>query len=213
MRGGAPSLMNAATVPGVLMTPTRYYVGTDRRVYADFPPQLGYPCGLMGVPVLGGGGVADRYAQTGRVTATDRYAPAQMPQVVVIFIGTERRPYAMEPVSAAATTLPITSHGWVNGASSLSLTDAGHLIGALHASATFTVSRGGEADGRLTLVAELVSYLQDLTTQLNILLGRVAVCESLIPVPTPPPVPPVLFPNPALYTLGAAVLPVASDAE
>jgi hypothetical protein len=213
MRGGAPSLMNAATVPGVLMTPTRYYVGTDRRVYVDFPPQLGYPCGLMGVPVLGGGGVADRYAQTGRVTATDQYTPTQLPQVVVIFIGTERRPYAMEPVSAAATTIPITSHGWVNGASSLSLTDAGNLIAALHASATFTVSRGGEADGRLTLVAELVSYLQDLTTQLNILLGRVAVCEAAIPIPTPPPIPPVTFPDPADYTLGAAALPVASDAE
>lgn len=211
MRGGSPSTLNAATVPGVFMVPSRYYVGGDSRVYVDFPPQLGYPGGLIGVPVLGGGGVSSRYSQVGKLTATDQFTPSQLPQVVVIFIGTERRPYALEPVSAAATTLPIDAHGTVNGGSYWKHGPDGNMTAALGEAGIFTVSRAGDASGRLTLVAELVGYLDDLTAQLNILLGRVAVCEAAIPVP--PPIPDVTFPDPTDYTLGAAVLPVASDAE
>lgn len=211
MRGGTPSAMNAATVPGVFMVPSRYYVGADSRVYVDFPPQLGYPGGLSGVPVLGGGGVAARYAQVGKLAATDQYRPAQLPQVVIIFIGTERRPYALEPVSAAATTLPLESHGTVNGGSRWEHAASGNMTAGLGDAGTLTVSRGGESDGRLVLRDELVGYLEDLVTQLNVMLGRLAVVEAAIPIP--PPIPDVTFPDPTDYTLGAAVLPVASDAE
>lgn len=212
MKGGSPSALNAATIPGVFMAPTRYYVGGDSRVYVDFPPQLGYPGGLMGVPVLGGGGVATRYAQVGKLAATDQFTPLQLPQVVVIFIGTERRPFALEPVTAPATTLPLTSHGTVNGGTRWEHADTGSMVAALGEAGTLTVSRGGDAAGRLTLVAELVGYLQDLTAQLDIMLGRLEVVEQAIPIP-PLTIPPVTFPDPADYTLGAAVLPVASDAE
>lgn len=203
--------MNAATIPGVFMVPSRYYVGGNSRVYVDFPPQLGYPGGLVGVPVLGGGGVASRYAQVGKLTSTDQFRPMQLPQVVVIFIGTERRPYALDPVTAASTTLPIESHGTVNGGTHWEHAATGNMTAALGEAGTLTVSRDGDASGRLVLRDELVGYLQALTTQLDIMLARLAVCETLIPVP--PPIPSVTFPDPTDYTLGAAVLPVASDAE
>lgn len=211
MNVGRPSQMNQATVSAVLMSPLRYYAGPDGRVYADFPPQLGYPAGLLGVPVMGGGGAAARYAQTGRLTAVDRYSTVELPQVLILFVGTERRPVAMEPVSAAATALPVTSHGTVNGGSTWQHDASGNMAAALGEAGTLTVSRDGDAAGRLTLVAELVGYLQDLTTQLNVMLGRLEVVESAIPIP--PPIPSVTFPDPNDYTLGAAVLPVASDAE
>lgn len=211
VKAGRPSQMNEATVAAVMMTPSRYYAGADSRVYADFPPQLGYPGGLLGVPIMGGGGVAARYAQVGRILSVDAFASLQLPQVLVLFVGTERRPVAMEPVSAPATILPVTSHGTVNGGSAWQHDASGNMTAGLGDAGTLTVSRGGEADGRLVLRDELVGYLEALVAQLNIMLGRIAVVEAAIPIP--PPIPSVTFPDPNDYTLGAAVLPVASDAE
>ena len=85
------------------------------------------------------------------------------------------------------------------------------MLAALGDEGTLIVSRGGDASGRLVLRDELVTYLQALTAQLEIMLTRLGVVERAIPIP--PPIPPVTFPDPADYTLGASVLPVASDAE
>jgi len=209
----AGGFMGRRGVQSVTLTPSRYYYGSDERVYCDFASQPGYPSPLFAVPVYTASGSPTRFTQDGRVEQTDPSSPEESPQVLVMFVGVDESPIAIAERTSkrGASTLPLTSHGWVNGASSLSLTDAGNLIAALHASATFTVSRGGEADGRLTLVAELVSYLQDLTTQLEVMLARLAVVEAAIPIP--PPIPTVTFPDPTDYTLGAAILPVASDAE
>lgn len=214
-RGGLPgqgAFARQATA-GVTFTPSRYYYGGDGRVYCDIAPQPGYPTPLIGVPVYTSAGDPSRFVQAGRRVQTDPNDPESMPQVLVLFVGAESSPVAIAERSAkgANTTLALDSHGTVNGGTHWEHAASGNMTAALGESGTLTVSRDGDASGRLVLRDELVGYLQALTTQLDIMLARLAVCETLIPVP--PPIPNVTFPDPADYTLGAAVLPVASDAE
>lgn len=214
-RGGLPGLggMARQSTQGITFTPSRYYYGQDGRVYCDIAPQPGYPAPLTAVPVYSSAGDPSRFVQAGRRVQTDPSDPSNMPQVLVLFVGTEASPVAIAERSAkgASATLPLDSHGTVNGGSRWEHAASGNMTAGLGDAGTLTVSRGGEADGRLVLRDELVGYLEDLVTQLNVMLGRLAVVEAAIPIP--PPIPPVTFPDPTDYTLGAAVLPVASDAE
>lgn len=214
-RGGFPGMGgNARRTSGMTFTPSRYYFGDDGRVYCDISAQPGYPTPLTSVPVYTSAGDPSRFVQAGRREQTDPSDPESMPQVLVLFIGPDESPIAIGERSAkgASALLPLTSHGTVNGGTRWEHADTGNMLAALGEAGTLTVSRDGDAAGRLTLVAELVGYLQDLTTQLDVMLGRLEVVEAAIPIP-PLTIPPVTFPDPNDYTLGAAVLPVASDAE
>lgn len=202
--------VQANIVQSVTLQPARFYRSPSGQTFADFPPQLDCPAGIVGAVVLDGAGVPSRYAQTGRVESVGD-TPATLPQCVVMFVGRARIPYVVGLVTPAGSTLPITSHATVNGGSTWQHAADGNMAAALGAGGTLTVSRDGDASGRLVLRDELLSYLNALTTQLDIVLARLEVCESAIPIP--PPIPPVTFPDPDGYTFGAAAIPVAPDAE
>lgn len=200
----------ANIVQSTTLQPVRFYRNPSGQTFADFLPQLECPAGLAGVIVLDGAGIPSRYTQTGRVESVGN-TPASLPQCVVLFVGRARIPYVVGLVTPAGSTLPITSHATVNGGSTWEHSADGNMTAALTEAGTMTVSRDGNASGRLVLRDELLGYLNDLTAQLTTLLGRVAVCEAAIPIP--PPIPPVTFPDPDEYTFGAAAIPVAPDAE
>ena len=241
MRAGRTGGLNQATVPGMLVLPSRFYAGPDGRMYVDVPPQLGYACGLRGVPVMSTGGGFGRYVQTGQSSAVDPTTPSQLPQMLVLFVGPSRAPFAFGQVSAMGGTastepavedgirgagLGVEDHGAVNGGAVLSLDTNGRAtvdlrsatdptLGVqLPAGGTMPVSRAGDASGRLVLVAEMEEYLTDIRAQFATLVSWVSLISAAAGI-VPPlvPVPFPAFPNPTARTFGAAAIPVSPDAE
>lgn len=200
----AGSALSLATLPGLLLNASRFYAGPDGRIYCDIPSQIGYSCGMKGVPVMAAGGSVDRYVQTGQPESVDLSNPSQLPQVLILFIGPERTPYAFGQVSAPTSAVPVTDHAAVNGGATVTLAADGNAAAAFPAGGTLTVSRGGAADGRLVLRDEMVDYLGDLVATLA---TWAAALEGMTGVLAP------TFPDPSTRTFAAAVLPVSADAE
>lgn len=218
-----------------------YYAGPDGALYVNIPAQP-FEWGVgawKGVPVLGFGGTATRFAHFGRPTA--QAAPPEEPsKVLLLFVGGTRRPFAALDTYAAGTLVESTEdaerntdrgaaicpadHGFVNGGGAIILDQYGRIaliagnnpdIGAeLGTGGVLRVSRGGNATGVPVLKSPWVTFEQSLRTQLNILLARVAALEAYVISSTPIPTPPAVdFPNPANAAVGAAAVRVPSTAE
>lgn len=223
--------ITAKTTQSALLLPSRFYAGDDGRVYCDFPAQLGYGTGLTGVPLMSTGGGFGRYVQTGQPAKTNGAEPEKLPQVLVLFVGPAKRPFAFGQVTAMNGTRPaevavedderavglgVEDHGAVNGGAVLALTadgrvnvdlrDAGDptLAVQLPAGGVVRVSRDGDATGRLVLRDELVDYLSDFRAEI-LAWANLLLGATAVPVPT--------LSNPTTRTFGAAVLPVSPDAE
>lgn len=222
----------------VTLNPSRFYAGPDGRTYCDIPAQFGTAVPLRGIPVYMGTGTPDQFSQPALPASVNTAAPSLLPQVMVFFAGFERVPIALAELSPQGTAqnvdaavedgirdtaLPVTSHRTKNGGTLETLDNTGRktidLRGAtdpnmgvqLPADGRLIVSRAGDFSGRLTLVDELVGYIDDLNVKLDLLATYVhalQIAAGIIPTP-----PTVTFPDPSTYTLGAAVLPVAPDAE
>lgn len=214
-----------------------YYAGPDGALYVNIPAQP-FEWGVgawKGVPVLGFGGTATRFAHFGRPTA--QAAPPEEPsKVLLLFVGGTRRPFAALDTYAAGTLVESTEDaernadrgaaicpadtGLVNGGGAIILDQYGRIaliagnnpdIGAeLGGSGVFRVSREGDATGVPVLKSPWVTFEQSLRTQLDTLLTRVEVLEAAAGIVNPPP---VNFPDPADAAVGAAAVRVPSTAE
>lgn len=221
----------------LVLNPSRYFAGADGRLYCDIPPQQGSPVPLRGVRVFIGGGTPEQFTQMARPTSTDGTAVAALPSVLVFFAGFERLPIALAECGPAVTqnaaavvtgdirdtAVPVTSTVAKNGGTLETLDNTGRktvdlrsatdpVLGVqLPPAGRLIVSRDGSFTGRLVLKGQILSYLDALTAKLNILAAYVTALQgSVFPPPTAPT---VTFPDANTYSLGAAVLPVAPDAE
>jgi hypothetical protein len=193
---------------------------------------------LTGVRVFIGGGTPDQFVQMARTIATNGAAVAALPSVLVFFAGFERVPIALAECGPSGvaqnesavvtddirdTGVPVSATASKNGGTLETLDATGRKTVDLRSATDPTmgvqlppagrliVSRNGTFTGRLVLKGQMISYINALTAKLNILAAYVTALQGV--VFPPPTAPTVTFPDPDTYSLGAAVLPVAPDAE
>lgn len=237
---GAPNHGRAwALMPlaGMLLAPTRIYAA-EQRTFADFAPTDGFGGVMTGVPVLSMGGGPTRFAHF----ALERAGLAdgrEIPQLLVLFIGTDRRPFgclALEEAGLLAAATPERTVGGAraadfqvdetaigNGGSRFILGAAGDVTtdtrGAtgdptirwqLPAGGHAVLSRDGAAAGRLAMAAPVKSYATDVTAKLDNLIARIQALELAAGIRT------TLDPTehaPAIGAIKAAVLRISADVE
>lgn len=231
MYSGAPQFrrdLREIGVSALAMTPSGPpYPGAAGGLFLDFPPQLNYPTGLQGVPLLtgGGGAVSGAYAQppSGTTSLTQRTLPSAMPAVVVLFVGpSPGQPVALGMMVSAGTvslangslfgptdavvqnggtTITVKSDGTTNG------NHAASAAFALPADGTWTISRAGEADGRAASASPVESYASAASALFTQIIARV---NSLIAGDTPAP---ITTTAPTLAPCRLAALPISADVE
>lgn len=226
-------------VVALSLNPSRYYAGADGRLYCEIAAQQGCPVPLSAVPVYIGGGTPDQFIQAARTTSSTPGAVSALPQVLVFFVGFERNPVALaergpqgatqnEPAIVSDgirdTGVPVSTTASKNGGTLETLDATGrktidlraatdpNMGVQLPAGGRLIVSRNGDFSGRVTLVDELVGYIDDLNAKLNQMAAYLAAVQDIV-IPSGAPWTPVTFPDPATYTFGAAALPVSPDAE
>lgn len=234
---GSPNIFARSALSIAIVDGGVYYTGADGRLYVNIPAQPfeGGPGVWSGVPVLGFGGTADRFANFGRPTAQPAL-PELPSRLALLFVGTSNRPWAAFDTYAAAALVTETAetahnadrtqdvspsdHAMKNGGGAVILDSYGRIAliagnnpdisAQLGEGGIFRVSRAGNGTGVPVLKSPWVSFEQDLRTQLNVMLARLAVVEAICGVTNPPA---VTFPNPANAAVGAAAVRVPSTAE
>jgi len=222
---------------GMLLAPARVYAA-EQRTFADFAPTDGFGGVMTGVPVLSMGGGPTRFARF--ALETPGFADGRtLPQMLVLFIGTDRRPFGclvLEEVGLLATAPPERTVGGArdaaiavdetaigNGGSRVIVGAHGDLTldtrGAiddptirlqLPANGVAVISRDGRADGRPAMAAPVKTYADAVTSKLNDLIARVQALELDAGLR------PTLDPTehaPTIGALKAAALRISADVE